>query len=233
MTGEGGIMKRTYDMVALFVLLNVLGLSGVAGYLVSTGIVDGATLRTLGMVLKGDELVPVGDVVDDEILEAPKEVTTKPPARLGVFDNNDPQSQMEIELLQRESERITVELDQRLKLINSILLRVENERTAFKKERTDAEKSDAAKTEERRDEGFEKQIAIFEALSAKVAVQHLLGMNNPQEAAKVLIALDTDKAKKIVEAARRGDDLTQMQAILRQVRDAAPGRSEQLEKKNP
>lgn len=231
MTGESGIIKRTYDMVALFVLLNVLGAGGLAGYVVSTGMIDGNALRTIGLVLKGDKLVPV----DDGEVESSKEgdqVKKTPAVRRGDINNADPQMQIEIELLQVESERVQVELDQRLKLINSILLRVTNEREAFKRERTDAEKVDAAKTEERQDEGFEKQIAIFEALSAKVAVQHLLGMNNPQEAAKILMALDTDKAKKIVEAARRGADLIQMQVILRRLRDAAPSRSDELQKKN-
>jgi len=233
MTGDGGIIKRTYDMLALFVMLNVLGVGGLAGYLVSAGTIDGTMLRTIGSVLKGDELVPVVPEDEEKQTDATEEVKKKPLVRFGDIDNDDPQAQMEIELLQREAERIQVELDQRLKLINSILLRVENERQAFKKERKDAERIDDAKIEERRDEGFEKQIAIFEALSAKVAVQHLLGMNDPQEAAKILIALDTDKAKKIVEAARRGEDLTKMQAILQRLRDAAPGRSKALQKKKP
>lgn len=232
MTGEGGIIKRTYDMVALFVLINVLGVGGLAGYLVSTGMVDGKMLRTMGMVLKGDELVPVDE--GEKEATAPGDEVKKPHAvRRGDIDNAGPQAQMEIELLQRESERVQVELDQRLNLINSILLRVKNEREAFKQERTKAEKADAAETEERRDVGFEKQIAILEAVSAKVAVKHLLGMNDPQGAAQVLMALDTDKAKKIVEAARRGDDLVQMQEILRHLRTAAPARSEKLGKKTP
>jgi hypothetical protein len=232
MTGEGGVIKRTYDMVALFVLLNVLGVGALAGYLVSTGIIDGETMRTIGMVLKGDELVPVADD-EAETAEAPDTGKKAPAARPGDIDNADPQAQMEIELLRRESERVQVELDQRLKLINSILLRVENERKDLKRERAEAEKQDAAETEQRRDGGFEKQIAIFDALSPKVAVQHLLGMNNPQEAAKILIALDTDTAKKIVEAARRGDDMMKMQEILTQLRDAAPSRSAELQESRP
>lgn len=232
MNGEGGVVKRTYDMVALFVLLNVLGVGGLAGYLVSTGIIDGETMRTIGMVLRGDELVPVADD-EAETAAAPDENKKAAAGRPGDIDNADPQAQMEIELLRRESERVQVELDQRLSLINSVLLRVENERKDLKRERAEAAKQDATETEQRRDGGFEKQIAIFDALSPKVAVQHLLGMNNPQEAAKILIALDTDKAKKIVEAARRGDDLTQMQEILHRLRDAAPSRSAELQENSP
>ena len=126
---------------------------------------------------------------------------------------------MDIEILQREAERVKVELDQRLVLSNSILLKVKTEREEFKAEREAAVRRDEQTRNLVRDEGFEKQIAIFEALSPKVAVQHLISMNNPEEAAKVLTALDADRARKIVEAAKRGSEMSQMQAILQRIRE--------------
>lgn len=236
MTGDGGIIKRTYDLVALFVLLNVLGAGGLAGYMVSSGMLDGKALRAIGLVLKGKELVPVRDDTEEPQTETPDQIKkTLPPVRSDDddIDNADPQAQVEIEILQRESERIQVELEQKLNLINSMLLRVKNEREAFERERKQAKQADVAEKERRRDEGFEKQIAIFQSLSPKIAVKHLLGMSDPGEAAKILIALDTDKARKIVEAARRGDDLAKMEAILQRMRDAAPDQSTKIENPNP
>jgi hypothetical protein len=53
-------------------------------------------------------------------------------------------------------------------------------------------------------------------------VQHLLAMSDPDEAARILTAIDSDRARKIVEAARRDPELSQMQMILQKVRDAGP-----------
>ena len=39
----------------------------------------------------------------------------------------------------------------------------------------------------------------------------------------MLMSLETDKAKKIVEAAKRGDDLAQMRIILKRMRSVGLG----------
>lgn len=233
MIGGEGILKRTYDTVALFVVVNVVGATVLLAYLISAGVLSGEKVRTIGMVLRGESVVADPDdktTGGDE--PAPVNVA-RATALAATVDNADPQTQMEIELLQREAERVRVELDQRLELINSILLKVQTERKAFKRERETAAQVEKAEQDKRRDKGFEKQVAIFESLAPKIAVQHLLGMNDPDEAAKILIALETDKAKRIVEAARRGADLAKMRGILRRLRDVAPGRSAALEDEKP
>jgi hypothetical protein len=137
-------------------------------------------------------------------------------------DNLAVKAQMDVEILHREAERIKVELAQRLALNKSILVQVENEREAFRREQ-ELQKLRLEESEKRgRDEGFERQLAIFEALSPKVAVQHLLGLTDPAEAAKILQALDPDRARKIIEAARKDPELSQMQMIVQKVREVEP-----------
>jgi hypothetical protein len=144
------------------------------------------------------------------------------PAASSHVDNLALQAQVDVEILQREAARIKVELEQRLALNKSILLQVQNERDAFRREQDLLKRRQEETERQVRDEGFEKQIEIFQSLSPKVAVQHLLGMSDPDEAAKVLIALDSDRSRKIVEAARRDPELSQMQLILQRVRDVGP-----------
>ncbi len=127
-----------------------------------------------------------------------------------------------------EAERIKAELDQRLALNNSIMLRVTAEKESLQRQREEAVKREQAVAAERASEGFQKQIAIYEGLAPKVAVQHLLSLNDPEQAAKILMEMETRKAKKIVEAAKRGDQLARMQAILERVREVAPDRSREL-----
>ena len=80
----------------------------------------------------------------------------------------------------------------------------------------------------RETEGFAKQIAIYNGLTPKTALQHLLGLEDPDEAARILLAMKTRQAKKIIEAAKRGDQRKQMMAVLQRLREVSPGRSAEL-----
>lgn len=226
MTAAPGMLRRMYDIVALFVLINTLAFGGLAAYLVGSGTVDVAKLRRVAAVLRGD---------GEESTTAEKEVgpqvtsNTSATAASPEVDNADLEDQGDVEVLHREAERIKVELGQRLALNNSILLKVRTEREAFKAERAAAHLEDQNEAALRRDVGFEKQVDIIESLVPKIAVRHLLGLSDPNEAAKILMAIETEKARKIVEAAKRGDDLSKMQLILQRMREAAPNRSAELD----
>ncbi|MFH1110349.1 MAG: hypothetical protein V1790_14305 [Planctomycetota bacterium] len=217
MTSKPGIFRRGYDAVALFALLNMAALVGVVGYLVGTGAVDGEKVRKAALVLRGEPL-SVSQAQGEE--SKPASAVAKPASS----KESSVESEEELEIAHRESERIKAELEQRLALNNSILLKVRTEREAFQKERETATKQEQASANVQREEGFRKQVAIMEALSPKVAIQHLLGLSDSDEAAKILMAMETGKAKKIVESAKRGDEMTQMKRILQRVREAAPSR---------
>ena len=152
-----------------------------------------------------------------------EEAASTQPAPAAVID-----TQVELEIVRREAERTREELRQRLALSNSILLRITAERESFRREREAADQMAQAHRLELETEGFEKQIALLGGVKAKTAVEHLLGLGDPDEAARILLAMDTRKAKKIVEAARRPDQMEQMKSILRRLREVAPDRSTEL-----
>ncbi len=222
------IFRRAYDTVALFALLNVLALGGLGAYLVASGAVDPEKARRIGAVLRGEDSLQAQAQVPEEPVAAETDTTDSESGGDVVA-----QSQMEMEILRREGERIKAELDQRLALNNSILLRVMTERERFQQERDETARQQKAALDIRREEGFKKQIAIYESLAPKVAVQHLLAMSEPDQAAKVLLEIQTRKAKKIVEAAKRGDQMEKMKAILKRVREVAPDRSAEIEANQP
>ncbi len=219
-------MRKTYDAVALFSVLNVLVLAGFIAYLVGGGVLDGDKVQAIAAVMRGDAAEPMpGEEKDDA--DAPQE-------GMGIPDEGPVSysaSQIEREILQRESQRFKEELKQRLALNNSILLRISTEREAFRAERENAAKRDSDDAKRREGIGFSKQMDIYNQLAPRVAVQHLLAMENPDDAASVLLQIPSKKAKKIVEAAKRGDDLTKMMEVLRRVRKAAPARANAITKK--
>ena len=217
------LFKRVYDGAALFALLNMVALVGIVGYLAATGAVSGERVRRAAMALRG-ETVPASGAAPGSAQTIPASAVAKS------TPEKEPrvESDADLEIAHRESERIKAELEQRLALNNSILLKVRTEREAFQKEREAAAKQEQASANVQRVEGFKKQVAIMEALSPKVAVQHLLALSDPDAAARILMTMETGKAKKIVESAKRGDEMNQMKQILQRVREAAPTRLAEL-----
>jgi hypothetical protein len=216
------IFKRVYDGVALFALLNLFVVGGLLTYLIATGSVDGEKIHRIAQVLQGEEEVEKSEPVTEPVT-VPVEPVEPATAADAIAE-----SQMQLEIMRREADRIKTELDQRLALNNSIMLRVMAEREAFQAEQSQAAAREEAANRERETEGFEKQVRIYEGLAPKVAVEHLLGLQNPDEAARLLLEMDTRKAKKIVEAAKRPDQLRQMKLILQRLREVAPDRSSEL-----
>lgn len=224
MNAHPGVLRRTYDYVAMFALLHVLAAVGVGAYFIGSGMITPKKLQGIAAVMREE-----GDVTEQEDSEPEQEGVEPGPSGSGLITN----SQLVVEqseLLRFEAERIKAELDQRLTLNNNIMLRVTTKRDEFQREQDRVRQRARVSQERRQEKGFRKQIAIFEALSPKVAVEHLLNLESPDEAAGVLLEMNTRKAKKIVESAKTGAQLQQMQTILQRLRDVAPDRSNEFDK---
>jgi len=223
------ILKRAHHGLSLFAVLQLLLLGGLVGYMTATGVVDMPKLKRIGAILRGDEPQAPCQPVAASTSIAPKDRSTEGPSQ----EEMDIESPTDLEIMRLEAERIKVEVDQRLVLVQSIMLKVTSDREALQKERQImAERQDGAAAARRRD-GIRKQVEIFEGLSAKVAVEHLLGIEDPDEAARLLVAIDMRKAQEIIKAAKRGDPLKRMQTILQRVREVAPEQSATLERESP
>ncbi|MFQ5461723.1 MAG: hypothetical protein ACE5E5_03755 [Phycisphaerae bacterium] len=215
------MMRRTYDAVAMFAVLNLAAMLGFVGYLIASKTITGPRLRAMVEYVHNAETPPGEDGTEASDQPAAE------PAAAQAAPNPQPVG-LTAEIMRREAERIKAELDQRLALNNSILLRITKEREAFEREQAlEAARREQAK-EERETVGFSKQVAIFEALASKVAIKHLLSMPDQEDAAGMLLAIDTRKAKKIIEAAKTPDEMRRMQLILQTLRDLAPAKSKQL-----
>ncbi len=222
MTGRPSIVKRLYDGVALFALLNLLGLAGLTAFLVSRGGITGEKLRGVAAVLRGDESSPATPDGFEELVETAADSAGGGTA--GAIPNTD----RDVQIMRLEGERIKAELDQRLALNNSILLRVLAERERFQREKELANRQQQQQLVERQSEGFTRQIEIYNALKPKIALEHLLAMPDPNESARILLEMDTRKAKKIVETAKGGDQMQKMKTVLQRVREVRPERFDDL-----
>jgi hypothetical protein len=217
LTSGATTLRRAYDYVALFALLHVAALVALVSYLVMSGTLTADTAREIVLLMKGhkSEAEPPDTPPAAHAAPAPE---AQPDSAKKSFS----EMQTDLEIVRLEAERIKTELDQRLALNNSIMLRVTTAREAFEREQATAMTAQRASVAERDREGFKKQLAIFENLAPKVALDHLLKMDDVGEAARLLLEMDTRKAKKIVEAAKRGEEMDAMRTILRRVREVAP-----------
>lgn len=218
-------VKKTYDAVSLFAIVNMLVVGGLFVYAVAGGALDAEKLRGIASVLRGDE-------ESDEALDEETVAETESESQLEASSDTDEaivDSQMKLEMMRRESDRIKEELRQRLALNNAILLKVTTERESFRAEREAFARQDEAKRADLEGEGFAKQVAILESLKPKTALQHLLGLKDAGESANVLRAMKTRSAQKIVAAAKGGMQMTQMIEILQRIRETAPSRSAEIE----
>jgi len=228
MKSQPGMVRQTYDAVALLALLNMVGLVATVAILVGTGALDKDKMRAVVDVLRAHKPptpVQASTAAGRATQVGAPQTGTLPAA---ATETSAALSEMELEVVHREAERIKTEIDQRLALANSIMLKVRTEREAFRKERESAAKQEQTAVGKQHEDGFRKQVAILESLSSKTALEHLLGLNDPDEAAKMLSAMDTGRAKKIVEAAKRGQDLARMKIILRRMEEVTSKAADEL-----
>ena len=216
------ILKRAYDGVALFAVLHLALLGGLIVAVFASGALDRDKALRLVAVFRGEWPTPDEDSSGQDAHSSAETLADEAAETTTVT------SQTDLDIMHREAERIRVELEQQLALVHSMMLRVTTAREAFAKETQEQADRDEVTSNANEQEGYKKQIEIYEALSPKVAVEHLLSMADPAEAAGILVEMETRKAKKIVESAKRGKQLAQMKAILRRVREVSPGRSAEL-----
>ena len=222
MMNSPSVLRRAFDFAAILAMIHLALLAGLGGYLISTGMLNKELLQQVVMLVKGED--PIVDEVEENE-NADQAIVGKKDEGETAFVAN----QTDMEILQLEASRIKTELDQRLALNNSILLRAMTEREAFKKERKSAEQLDQQDIQKRAQVGFQKQIAIYESLAPKIAVQHLLNLGDIDEAARILLEMETRKAKKIVESAKSLAQMHKMQKIIQRVRDVVPKKFEELD----
>lgn len=218
------MIRRLYRFFAAVATVHVMGLIALGVGLAATGSVDRGRLRNALWVLRGFELPSPARAA----AATPTAALPQPaPTDSASTDAMPVRTPEDLEVLRRESERISKELEQRLALTNSMLLRVTSAREELERDRQKLQKdretaSKRTSMAARDTEGFRRQVEIFEGLNPKVAMEHLLALEDPAEAALLLSSVDTRKANKIVESAKTAEQQKKMKDVLQRVRDVAP-----------
>jgi hypothetical protein len=220
------LVKKTYAGVALFAIVNLLTLAGVTAYALTSGLLSKDKAVQIASILNGRVHANESGSPTDASGAA---LVSSGLTSTGPSSSSQVSSQEEMNILLYESERLKAELDQQLALVHSMMLRVTTAREALASERKAFAQRQESQTQAQNDDGFKKQIELYEALRPKVAAEHLLSLDSLDDAAAILTQMQTRKAKAIIETAKRGDQMKKMKDILRRVSEASPERTELLE----
>lgn len=214
------MIKKIYHAVALFALLNVVVIGGGAGYLYSTGDLTAERIDQVAAVLRGEW--PQPQEAEAEVVEERADPTRS-------AESLD-QEQVEEELMRLQADRRRAELQQQAATVAAARLEVTRQREAL--ERRDAEIRAQAKRREKEEgsQGFKKELDLLSSVKPKVAVGYLL--EKPREdAATLLLQMETRKGKRLVEAAKTASQRRAMAEILEMLREMSPGRAALLSPK--
>jgi hypothetical protein len=210
-----GVLKKVYHGVALVALLNLAVVGGSIGYLAATGRLTVERVERAADALRG---------------EWPEEPEAQPEAEaaapLGSADTLY-RDQGEEEVVRLRADRRRAELQQQVSTIAAARLEVTRQREALER-RYDEMRSQAKQREQQEEsEGFKKELDLLSSVKPKVAVGYLL--EKPREdAAALLLAMETRKGKRLVEAAKTVSQRRAMADVLEMLREMSPEQADLL-----
>jgi flagellar motility protein MotE (MotC chaperone) len=218
-------LRRAYDLAALFSLLNLAALVIIAAIAFGTGAIDRARIARIAALLQGEaEVAPAAPSSADGSDTPPMPIPGPRETSAGPED---------LEIRRRETDRLKTELEQQTALMNGMMLKITTDRDELRKERERMKAPPPPDLKQRREEGLKKQIEIFEQLTPKVALEHLLALSDMDQAARVLSELEPRKAKRIIEAAKTPEQSNRIQEILQRVQEVMPHRSAEFTAAEP
>ncbi len=219
------MLKKLYSLVALLCVLNMVVLAGAGVFVYAKGYLSADKLERVSAVLREEEpaepeatSVPAQPVAlaggVDEVAGAPGDLSMR--------------SQHEQEIALREMQRFRDEMDQRMALNNRIMLQISTRREALEREMDKFQQQQKQEAEVVDDVGFKKELEVFETLKPAVALERLLAKADVDDAARIVLEMDTRKVAKMIEAAKTPPEKQKVQVVLERIREVSPETYENL-----
>lgn len=213
-----GVLKKAYHGVAMIALLNLLLVGGVLGYLGATGVLTADRLERIASIARGEDVGPEQGEQEDA------EEVTDPQASADSISHT--QEQEEASRLRADRRR--AELQQQATTIAAARLEVTRQREALERRYDELRQQAKQREKEEQSAGFKKELALLASVKPKVAVGMLL--EKPREdAAALLMAMETRKGKRLVEAAFKVPSQRRaMMEVMQYLREMSPEQADLL-----
>ncbi len=220
------VLKKLYHIVALLAILHAVLLIGTVAYLAVSGRLTVDSAKAMATILEPPK--PQAEPQEKSKLKAETDVgpAAEAPAR----------DLLDEEMHRRNLERITMQAEDRLTLANRQMLEVKRRREELEQEQARLKSAEQQRVEESAEAGFQKELELLSSLKPKIALDNLLARPT-DDAAQLLMRIDTRKATKIVEESakdpRKWAAVLKIQERLRELTPTAeatqPARGEATE----
>ena len=206
------MLRRVYHLLALGALLNLLVLGGTGAYLFSKGHLSRDKILQMAEVARGDDTA-------EEVEEDP--VAPEEPSATATRVDLSTESQYAQEIAVREMQRFRDEMDQRMALNNKIMLQITTRREALEREIRSFQQRREQDVEVKDNEGFKKELEIFESLKPSAAMELMLSKSSVDDAAKLMLQMESRKVAKIIEAAKTPADKMKLATIQERMKEVS------------
>jgi hypothetical protein len=135
--------------------------------------------------------------------------------------------QTQEEMLRLRADRRKAELQQQADTIVAARLEVTRQREALERRYAELREQATQREEQEESVGFKKELELLASVKPKVAVGFLL--DKPREdAAALLLQMDTRKGKRLIEAAKSPSQRRAMAEVLQMLREMSPEQADAL-----
>ncbi|HOW73134.1 MAG TPA: hypothetical protein PKY77_21260 [Phycisphaerae bacterium] len=202
------MIKRLYTILALLAMVNLFALVGLVGFLFATGRLNKERVGQVAEVLRGE--YPTSQPV------AASQPTTQeaPPQR---SREEIAAGQARREALQLQAERLEQESTQRKSLGESLEVRVLRRLEEIQKQNESFEKQKKALQEQVEQEGFTQAMEMYSGMEPKLAKDLLKSKEKDADVVHLLIKMDPNRRKKIVNACKTAEEKLWIRRILDQI----------------
>lgn len=205
-------LRQAYGIAAFLAVVHVMLAIGAVAWLAGSGRLSVDQFKTIVQIVRGE--------MPQAAMDAPaaQAAATQPAlAATGPVPGSD-----EEEIRRRHLERLRTQAQHQLLLANRQMVEVNRRREEFEQQVAQQQQADQERGEEIAVEGFEKDLELLQQVKPKTAVDRLL-TRPVEDAARLLLAMDTRKSAKIIEAARKEPaKWAQMMAVLDRLRELSP-----------
>ncbi len=209
------MLKRIYNAVAIFAIVNVLVMAVLIGVAWVSGRLNSERVEQLAMVLRGE--------LDKE--EAP---TTQPaatqPAPRAASEKIRHDEELE-EILARRLDWQRRELENLVSLIDSSKLEQLQQREALQQEIAQYEQARQAWLEQEQRDGFKRSLEYLQSVDPKIA-KDLLQQKKEADAAQFLSAMNSRKGRDIIEECSTPEDRAWIGRVLNTIEQGAASQAE-------
>ncbi|GJM25486.1 MAG: hypothetical protein DHS20C16_19010 [Phycisphaerae bacterium] len=209
-------LGKLYQFIALIALIHLGAILVGVGWLAKSGKLNKENMLAIAKVLgladdaEQDETTEEGGSIS-AVVDASS--TTKPTS--APVTNS-----VQEELARRSLQRAVTQAEHRRVLANRAMLDVRRRREELERLAEQQSTKVETQTKQKAKEGFKKDLEILSSLKPKIALDSLLA-RSVDDAAQMMLLMETRQAKKIMEAASKDDaKWAQMIAIENKLREA-------------